>query len=525
MTTTFDSYMTSLNPLLWYKLNETSGTTATDSGSGSHNGTYSGGFTLSQTGPPSMPGGDTGVLFNGSTGQVATSFDPSSTGDFTFVCWFKGVPSIWAPALLTTNNAFGQSAGILVALGTLSGTPTIEVFANISGGVGKLSLTLTATTYWTSGWHMLTVVFKSGIGMWAFIDGYWPDSTGSILNFVSTSSSGGLIAGGVGGLKVAGPYGSDSFYGGSVAQVAFWQSALSGLQISQLFQLGAGGSFDQYVIAQNPFAWWKGNEYTFNSTTGAVASFDSSGTAWIASGGTTAPIWGTNGSGVQLSESATTGLIPVQSSQPCTTNVGSHSSHTDNITFGHTSDFLHNNPIASTTGLTIASAFKTSYSSGVNPGIVCATQFTGATNNAYGVGTWIDASGHFGCWLMNGSSNYTNAVGSTVCNDNNPHLAVVTLTDNGSGTWTAVGFLDGVQKATASLTGCTTQNLNVLDWGALAPYFTFVNQADSFFDGYLAHAQVYSGAMTPTQVAALATAAGFTVPTGNKAAMLAVMGM
>jgi hypothetical protein len=57
-------------PEHYYQLNETSGTTANDTGFGTAwNGTYTGGFTLNQTGIPNNVG-NPAVLLNGSTGYV-----------------------------------------------------------------------------------------------------------------------------------------------------------------------------------------------------------------------------------------------------------------------------------------------------------------------------------------------------------------------------------------------------------------------------------------------------------------------
>lgn len=55
------------SPVAYWKLDETSGTTAADS-VGGNNGTYTGGYTLNQTGIPST--GRPSVLFNGSSGHV-----------------------------------------------------------------------------------------------------------------------------------------------------------------------------------------------------------------------------------------------------------------------------------------------------------------------------------------------------------------------------------------------------------------------------------------------------------------------
>lgn len=92
----YDSEVLADVPLIYYKLNETSGTVALDSSGNGYHGVYSGGVTL---GRPSMVIGssDTSALFDGSTG-VATSnamFGPASYSQFSFdgMMDATGIPS------------------------------------------------------------------------------------------------------------------------------------------------------------------------------------------------------------------------------------------------------------------------------------------------------------------------------------------------------------------------------------------------------------------------------------------------
>src|SRR5690242_17824430 len=68
------------NPALYYRLDETSGTTANDSASGAHNGTYTGTYSLNQ------PGALTGS--NPSNAAVTINPSPSNSSghiDSTFI--------------------------------------------------------------------------------------------------------------------------------------------------------------------------------------------------------------------------------------------------------------------------------------------------------------------------------------------------------------------------------------------------------------------------------------------------------
>jgi hypothetical protein len=87
---TYSSIVLGDGPAAYWRLGETSGATMSDSGTNGNNGTYTGGYTLGQSGP--IQGDtDTAVLFNGSSGYglAPNSTSLSITGALTLEAWVK----------------------------------------------------------------------------------------------------------------------------------------------------------------------------------------------------------------------------------------------------------------------------------------------------------------------------------------------------------------------------------------------------------------------------------------------------
>lgn len=93
------------SPTGFWRLGEGSGSSAADSGSAGYDGTYTGGYTLGQTGPVGW-GNGAATAFNGTSGYVqlghTVQFD---SGNFTIEGWFK------APAL---SSGFGSTYGLMI---------------------------------------------------------------------------------------------------------------------------------------------------------------------------------------------------------------------------------------------------------------------------------------------------------------------------------------------------------------------------------------------------------------------------
>ena len=172
----YESEVSSDSPLGWWKLDETSGTTATDSGSAGVNGTYTNTPSLNQTGPL--------------TGAKGVSFDDGSSEDMTVgALTGSNVATAWSveawvkpdPADTTANQAVvvwgnsssddklgmgfnGSDAGTSVAHdATSSGTTASSTSHSItlpgaaSGAAVFVTVTTTggATVVWPAGWTEL----------------------------------------------------------------------------------------------------------------------------------------------------------------------------------------------------------------------------------------------------------------------------------------------------------------------------------------------------------------------------------
>src|SRR5215469_15882953 len=83
----YEAAVLSDHPAAYYRLGETSGTTAVDSSGNGHNGAYSGGVTFGQPGPLFIDPVSS-VAFDGSTGHVNSGFIPASPGA-TIEAWVR----------------------------------------------------------------------------------------------------------------------------------------------------------------------------------------------------------------------------------------------------------------------------------------------------------------------------------------------------------------------------------------------------------------------------------------------------
>lgn len=204
--------------LRYYKLGESSGTTATDSKS-AINGTYSGGFTLGQS--PLVDDPATSVLFNGSTGQMAaaTTGLPSGASAWWMLAWVQ---------LTSTPAAF---AGVC-SFGTNGANTAAELGFNASGqpyvGIsGNAASTITGAVLSNGVPHLLAAGYD-GTNTWLSIDGA-PSTLATPsagVNIGTTSANVGRLLGG-------------SFLQGTVQQAAFGGGArLSDTTLAALYALG-----------------------------------------------------------------------------------------------------------------------------------------------------------------------------------------------------------------------------------------------------------------------------------------------
>ena len=143
---------------LWM-LDETSGTTATDSSGNSHHGTYQAGYTLAQSGPGGV---SSAVALTGEasgTGRITfpAAAVTSLTGDFTLGLLLKMSSLSAAWNLLSVVSASEWSQSIQASLGSVSGT-TNKLSVRIgSSGSSETTLWSDVGSDLGASWHHVAI--------------------------------------------------------------------------------------------------------------------------------------------------------------------------------------------------------------------------------------------------------------------------------------------------------------------------------------------------------------------------------
>jgi len=167
------------SPSLIWLLNESSGTTAADSSGNSKTGTYTGGYTLSQTGPGT---GNGATAVNGTTGYIVSASSPvgniTTSTDTTIECWckFTALTADMVIAGLTSNSSTNplfwiktnglSPKGVYVQYRNDAGT--------LSGGTGTAS----GGNCNDGNWHQVVTTLKGSTGaMKMYVDGAQVGST------------------------------------------------------------------------------------------------------------------------------------------------------------------------------------------------------------------------------------------------------------------------------------------------------------------------------------------------------------
>ena len=149
------------SPQIFYRLNETSGTTAFDSSGNAYSGVYQGGVTLGVPGATS--GGATAVTLNGTSGYVSSSTLWTNPTVFTNEAWFK------------TTTATG---GVIIGFGNTAVGPPANfdrmIYMSASGqlyfGIA-LNQTIHSTNSYNDGnWHLAEATVSSA-GASLYVDG------------------------------------------------------------------------------------------------------------------------------------------------------------------------------------------------------------------------------------------------------------------------------------------------------------------------------------------------------------------
>ncbi len=244
------------NPVSYWRLNETSGTTATDA-MGANDGTYVSGYTLNQGG--ATGDGDLAVLFDGSAGAggvtVANSASLQITGDQTMEAWLY--PTSFVQRRNPISKAYGGE-----------GTITQEISGALNYYYGTGGGNTTPYTNCGSGtalalnvWSHVVVVRSSTTISW-YVNGVPTNTCANPYGAVTASTNALAIGSGYTGWK----------YDGRIDEVAIYNTALSAARV-QAHYLAAPGSGPLFSVG------FQAEDYVAGTDTGAGFTTVSEGAA------------------------------------------------------------------------------------------------------------------------------------------------------------------------------------------------------------------------------------------------------
>jgi hypothetical protein len=253
----YSSIILADTPQAYYRLDETSGTSATDSSGNSNTGTYSGaGYTLASPGCLQTDG-DKGVLFTSSSGSISlpTALNANGWSGVSSECWV--IPTTTGPAAGHFYILFnGPSVGNNGYQWLMNGSPTLEFFVG-NGTTGK---TIGVASPFVSGSKFHLVGTYDGANVKMYVNGVMVTSTAFAGGNISNSGTPTIDAA------------STSFFPGTIDEVAIYNYALTQTQVTKHYLAGLSG-YAATVLADAPQGYYRLDE---NAGTNA---YDASGNA------------------------------------------------------------------------------------------------------------------------------------------------------------------------------------------------------------------------------------------------------
>jgi hypothetical protein len=215
--TSYSALVTARNPLAYLMLDETSGTTATDSSqSTSHPGTFGTGVTLGQ--PSAAAILNTAIKTNGTATPItiagSSEFDNIGTGDFSVEMWFNTSNIATREDLFNHKGTSGSDLGIQLSSETAD---HLSIF-HTSGFTISSTVPVTANT-----WHHLALTRVGATGAETlYLDG---NVIGSATDLQTLTTNTGTMTI---GNKTSG---TPRIFTGSIDEFAFYNTALTPAQI------------------------------------------------------------------------------------------------------------------------------------------------------------------------------------------------------------------------------------------------------------------------------------------------------
>ena len=278
-------------PYGYYPLTETIGTIAYDTSGNGNNGTYTGGYTLGQSGHF----GALSPVFNGSSGFVTLPLFTTKINNITMEAWFKTSNYQQAGQMILYNGSENNSNGYGIALN--SDSDTSGVLKILYGTVSWISTGVNVTD---NNWHYITLVIASTGVPYVYLDGslIYTGSSSPVPNIPTLYTNIGKDDYGISHPSTA------RFFYGKIANAGFYTYALSATQVLNHYNNSA--IFYNELYPGNPFGF-----YTLTEATGTSAiDYSGNGNTGTYNGGYTLAQPGLSGS-VSPSFNGTSGYVSV----------------------------------------------------------------------------------------------------------------------------------------------------------------------------------------------------------------------
>ncbi|WAX55907.1 PKD domain-containing protein [Jatrophihabitans cynanchi] len=207
------------SPALYYRLDETSGTTATDRSGNTNNGSFAGGYTLGVASPVSGAG-HTAVTFDGTTGTLASGAQTAGPNVYSEELWFN-----------TTSTSGGKLIGFGNARTGSSSNYDRHVYMLASGQLvfgtytGQINVATSSGTYNDGKWHYV-VATQGADGMSLYVDGQLVATNPQ----TQAQSFNGYWR--IGGDNLNGWGANNAYFAGTIDEAAVYPTELTPAQVS-----------------------------------------------------------------------------------------------------------------------------------------------------------------------------------------------------------------------------------------------------------------------------------------------------
>jgi hypothetical protein len=224
---TFVTYAATIgtdSPSIFWRLGESSGTTAVDASGNARNGTYAAaGVTLGAAGAL-MGDLDTAVSLDGLAGSIQEASGagmPTGSAARSLEIWFKTSTATAQPLF-----NYGTAGPLSLFAASLAGN-------QIQVNDGTETLTFAAASSLSDGaWHHLVVTYNGATSIAVYLDGAAAGSSQATSGSLATVLD-------LTGLEV-GRDNASGFFNGSLDEAAIYASALSSARVAKHFHAGAG---------------------------------------------------------------------------------------------------------------------------------------------------------------------------------------------------------------------------------------------------------------------------------------------